>query len=360
MKFLTSNFPPLVTTNSTYVERWTELFNRSETINIAVGYASNDSLLYLKKVVELNAPKKLNLCLGMARFEGLSSSQLSAASDLNEFLKTSNAGQVFISNQFPFHGKVQTFRHGNILTAGLVGSSNLSNIVPQIGLSRGNYEVDLLIEENAAIRELDTFICSLLFEASVPLDESTNIRIRTDPNHLMESRFEVGLVSEIDKDSIWQMVTRDVFRIPIKTELKSNLNTFFGKGRENSQGFVKPRHWYEAEIIVGLEVQRSARNYPANKEFIVYTDDGYKFVMKTQGSHAKNLRSREDLTVLGRWLKGRLENAGALTSGKLVTEEVLALYGRNSMTLTRTSERELDEVTNRILEVWTIDFGIQQ
>jgi hypothetical protein len=150
------------------------------------------------------------------------------------------------------------------------------------------------------------------------------------------------------------------FEIPIKTAPQSNLNVFFGEGRKSPQGFVKPRHWYEVEIIVSQQVQKSAENYPANKEFIVYTDDGYRFVLKTSGDYGKNLRSRDDLTVLGRWLKGRMETAGALVSGIPVTEEVLNNYGRNTMILTRTSRIETDEVSGAELEVWTLDFGLMK
>ena len=43
------------------------------------------------------------------------------------------------------------------------------------------------------------------------------------------------------------------FEIPIKpyeVSPQSNLNVFFGKGRESKNGLVKPRHWYEVELIV--------------------------------------------------------------------------------------------------------------
>jgi len=328
-------------------------------MKLAVGYASNDSLLYLKKLLELNTPKKLNISLGMANFDGIHRSQYEAAMDLHRFLIERDLGRVCLSTQFPFHGKVQTFSNLGNLTAGLIGSSNLSNIVPPTNsLTRGNYEIDIVLSEVNLLRELDLVVSKVIEESSTPIDQIGNLRIRQDSNRLLHSSFEVISVDERKQSSIWESRIGDGFNIPIKTAAQSNLNAYFGEGRRNAQGFVKPRHWYEVEIIVGLEVQRSHPNYPVEKEFIAYTDDGYRLVLKTSGSNGKNLRSRDDLTVLGRWLKGRLEMAGALVSGTPVTEDVLKSYGRDSMTLTPTNLMENDEVTDSELEVWTIDFGV--
>ena len=87
MELLTSNFSPLDLPNKTFTSRWEELFQDALSIKIGIGYASNDSLLYLRKLLELNQPKKLDLCLGMAYFEGLSNSQFDATEELNKFLK---------------------------------------------------------------------------------------------------------------------------------------------------------------------------------------------------------------------------------------------------------------------------------
>lgn len=359
MNLLASNFPPVATSHSSFVDRWTSLFNSNESMSIAVGYASNDSLLYLKKLLELNAPKRLNISLGMANFDGIHKSQYEAALDLHKFLTDRELGTVYLSTQFPFHGKVQTFSNLGNLTAGLIGSSNLSNIVPPTNsLARGNYEIDVVLDEINMLRELDNLVSAVIEEASTPIDQVGNLKIRQDSNRLLHSSFEVISVDERKQSSVWESRLGAGFDIPIKTAAQSNLNAYFGEGRRNSQGFVKPRHWYEVEIIVGLEVQRSHPNYPVKKEFIAYTDDGYRLVLKTSGDYGKNLRSRDDLTVLGRWLKGRLEMAGALVSGTPVTEEVLRSYGRDSMTLTPTNLVEHDEVSDSEMEVWTIDFGV--
>ena len=133
----------------------------------------------------------------------------------------------------------------------------------------------------------------------------------------------------------------------------SNLNVFFGKGRESKNGLVKPRHWYEVELIVPKSI--AAQNgYPQvstpDAIFDVVTDDGWSFKCKVSGTNSKNLRSEGDLKILGKWLKGRLENAGVLKVGDPVCKETLERYGRDTFTLTKTTKPG----------VWYLDFGVKK
>ena len=358
MKLLASNFEPLRTEHSTYVETWTKMFDQSDELNIAVGYASNDSVLYLKSLIEWNQPKRLNLCIGMANFDGIFQSQLYALRELDSFLKTEELGGVYLANQFPFHGKMQTFSHSAQFLGGFLGSSNLSNIIPPKGIYRGNYEIDLHLDEIQLVGEIDSLIQELIENASVPLDAaSPRLRVKPDNNPMLDGRFEVDVVSSETLESIKSQMTSTSFEIPLKVTPKSNMNVFFGKGRDNGRGFVAARPWYEVEIIPGQAIIKSASNYPDHEEFIVYTDDQYKFVLYTGGDNNKNLRSRDDLTTVGRWLKGRLEMSGALESGKIVDEAVFNKYGRSTLSLIRTDKTEYDEVSGKMLRVWFADFG---
>ena len=53
------------------------------------------------------------------------------------------------------------------------------------------------------------------------------------------------------------------------------------------------------------------------------------------------------MKILGRWIKGRLENNGALKVGEPVTAETLQKYGRDNFDLISTSKSD----------VWILDFG---
>ena len=358
MKLLASNFDPIKTDHLTYFECWGKLFQQSDSLNIAVGYASNDSVLYLKSLIDWNKPRRLNLCVGMAIFDGLFRSQIHALGQLDQMLIEKSLGGVFCVNQFPFHGKIQSFQNSSKYIGGLLGSSNLSNIVPPKGIYRGNYEIDYLVEEESRIGEIDTFIVDLIRDGCIPLkDAKSRIKPKPDRNPILEGRFEVEVVSNERLVTVRNSLTEDSFEIPLKGTPKSNLNVFFGKGRDNNRGFVSPRPWYEVEIIPGQQVMRSAKNYPQQDQFIVYTDDLYKFVLYTGGDNNKNLRSRDDLTTIGRWLKGRLEMTSALESGNIVDDDVLNKYGRNSITLNRTTLTEFDAVAGRELQIWYADFG---
>lgn len=357
MRLLTSNFEPLSTTNHTFVSRWEELFQSSQSIKIGIGYASNDSLLYLKKLVELNQPKNLEICLGMAYFEGLTKSQFEASRELNNFLKSLNMGEVLVARTFPFHGKVHFFKSSSQKDAFLVGSSNLSNIVPMKGIARRNYEVDIEISEPKLCLATEEFLNQLFRESSSEFESiSKSMKIIENPNALLSSRSDVENVEPEKLQIIIAKCTGNSFEVPLKDAPKSNLNAYFGEGRVNQQGFVKPRHWYEVEIIVDQSVQRSASNYPANQDFIVYTDDGHRFTMRSSGDYGKNLRSKDDLTILGRWIKGRMEANGALKSGELITSSSLQAYGRRTISLTQTTVVEEDSI-GAALPVWFLDFG---
>jgi hypothetical protein len=106
-------------------------------------------------------------------------------------------------------------------------------------------------------------------------------------------------------------------------------------------------------LIVPKSVAGQA-GYPQAKtpsaEFQVITDDGWSFRCKVSGDYNKNFRSEGDLKILGKWLKGRLENAGALTVGSPVSSETLREYGRDTFTLTKTSKPDL----------WYLDFGVDR
>ena len=360
MEILTSNFEPLALTNKTFVSRWEELFQSADVIRIGIGYASNDSLLYLKKLIELNQPKNLELCLGMAYFEGLSKSQFEATSELNTFLNKKDIGGVSIARAFPFHGKIQYFKSKELPNKFLLGSSNLSNIVPIKGITRRNYEVDIEISDAPTCRQINELLDGLFSDSSTGFDSiSKNIQIKDNENSLLSTRSDVLNVGNEMMINIKNNLLPNTFEIPLKVMPKSNLNAYFGEGRLNQQGFVKPRHWYEVEIIVDRAVQKSGKNYPANQDFIVYTDDGHRFMMRTSGDYGKNLRSKDDLTILGRWIKGRMEANNALKSGELLTTYSLQLYGRNTISMTQTSLNEdIPEIGN--LGVWYLDFGIKR
>jgi hypothetical protein len=349
MELLLSNIPPLKFPNKNTLSCFEDLFRSAEGMRIASGYISTDALAELKNIFEMNKKSYLELVIGMHGFDGFTKSQYEAAKYLDGFLRENNAGGVKVAKAFRFHGKLYSFLKNKAPFAGIIGSSNLNSIFD----SQNHYETDLFLKESSIVSEIDSFISALLEKASVPLSEA-EIKIIEDKNKLLEGHDGVEKVKREELADAMSNRSRISFEIPVKSDdtPRSNLNVYFGKGRKNKKGLIKPRPWYEVELIVPKNIARR-RGYPKagypKKESIitVITDDGWKFKCKISGQNSKNFRSAEDLKILGRWIKGRLENSGVLEVGQPVTGEVLKEYGRDTIELTATQDPAL----------WILNFG---
>ena len=347
MDFLFSNYPPVKTSHPTFADAFYNLLPKTEQLDIAVGYITSDSLIELQKAVELNNVQTLNLIIGMHYFDLFTRVEYQAAMDLNKFLTDNNAGEVRLVTPFRFHGKLYCFQNQNAPIAGIIGSNNLSSIVDS---KNGIYEASMLLQEPVSLKKMNSFMGDLKSKATQNITE-LSINNFKENNSLLDGQDFVEKVTPEELAACLNAKTSTTFEIPIKETPQSNLNVFFCKGRETmSTGVIKPRHWYEAEIIVSKSIT-SQLGYPQaqteSASFDVITDDGWKFKCKVSGDYSKNFRSEGDLRILGKWLKGRLENAGVLKTGELVTTEVLHKYGRNSFSLTKTTTPNL----------WYLDFG---
>ena len=352
MKLLLSNIPPVRCSQQRTKSCFDDLFQNADSVKIASGYISTEALAELKKIVEANKKSFLELIIGMHGFEGFTQSQIDAARYLDGYLRDNKIGEVRVVKAFKFHGKVYSFlKGGKVPFASIVGSSNLSSILDD----QNHYETDLFFNEKGMVNEIDDFITKLAKDASVPLQGYVP-KIIEGENKILENQEGVTRPSNEELKTVLLDRNKEAaFKIPIKSvEIapKSSLNVFFGKGRKNKKGFLKPRHWYEVELMVPKEITDEP-GYPKagrNKKsiFTVYTDDRWKFDCKTSGDYSKNFRSTPDLKILGRWIKGRLENNGALKVGEPVTAETLKRYGRDNFELTATSNPA----------VWILDFGV--
>lgn len=354
MEFLFSNYPPMKQTGcKTFADTFYGLLPTTSKLDIAVGYVSSDALAELQKTIEFNGNiREMNLIIGMHYFDRFTKIQYNTAKQLNTFLKENKLGEVRLVTAFRYHGKLYSFSNNDGPYAGIIGSNNLSSIVDA---GTRIYESSVLFDDVPSAKKMNDFIFQLIKTATKNIEE-LDIDSFNDVNPLLEGHEYVKKVSTSDLATIMINKTDTSFEIPIKpyeVSPQSNLNVFFGKGRESKNGLIKPRHWYEVELIVPKEVT-SRPEYPQSKTddavFIVYTDDGWSFKCKVSGTNSKNFRSEGDLKILGKWLKGRLENAGVLKVGEKVTAETLKRYGRNTFTLTKTKQEG----------IWILDFGVKK
>ena len=349
MEFIHSNLQPMVVQKcKTFYDKFNELAGLSSELDIAVGYITADSLVNIQEIMQRNDRiKTLNLIIGMHYWEKFTRPEYMAALALNDSLQSSNRGEVRVVKAFKYHGKLYSYCNDGGPFAGIIGSNNLSSIVK----GHSVYESSLLVDDLKTAKEMNQFIKDLSQKAAKNI---TDIEIDTfrEVNPVLEG------VNRVERSGIGDNYAPEVeysFSIPIKTSEVapgSNVNAFFGKGRKNKQGLVLPRPWYEVEMIVSKKIT-SQKGYPGTgdipTEFKVFTDDGWSFVCNVNGDYKKNFRSKYDLEILGKWLKGRLEAFGALKPGERVTRETLKKYGRDNFTLAKIKD----------CDKWYLDFGVK-
>lgn len=336
------------------VSNFREAFERqmipASELKMATGYVSEDSLMELKAIIahykDRPERKACDLIIGMHGREGFTRPQYDAAYNLGKYLRDNRLGEVRVCTAFKFHGKVYSFLKNSAPQASILGSSNLSGI---LGLD-AQWEADTLLTETSAVTGLITLHNDLARKATKPILEFDSPRI-IDRHDLLDGRTGVEKANVAEQADAVQQASGVTFAIPLKAEAKSNLNVYFGKGRESPSGAIRPRPWYEVEVIVPVSIT-SLRGYPqAGHPFTVYTDDGWKFRCKVSGQNNKNLRSEDDLQTLGRWIKGRMEAAGVLKVGDLISEDMLRAYGNDKLTLKATRDPSkwlLDFSPNRL------------
>ena len=344
IKLLNSNYPPLVTKTRTFPDTFFSLLQKSISVKIASGYISEEAIAELLGLYNHGLKIEMSLVIGMHYFEGFTVGQYEALLTLAELLNENNFGNVFLSKVSKYHGKIYSFSSRKNDYSAMIGSSNLT----KISTSEKVYDTDILIYGETINADIERFLLDLQNKYCRKIQEINRSEIKiVEPVNLFEDYLDVVKVMDAEKIKAKESLTPISFAIEIKPEEKSHLNCYHGKGRETPNGLVRPRPWYESNVMVPKEIT-TLPEYPRNMEFTVITDDGYKFKCVTNGDSAKNFRSVGDLQILGRWLKGRMENKNVLKIGEKVTSDTFIRYRRNTIKLTKTL----------IPDTWYMDFGV--
>jgi hypothetical protein len=356
MEFLVSNFPPVKMGSSKFNKKFHSLLKQSTSVDIATGYISERAVDLIKDVIYKNGGPVCNLTIGMHYFEKFTHGQYASAKQMHEFLTANNLGAVKLVTAFPFHGKLYSFKKESNAFASIIGSSNLNNIL--MHNSSRLYETDIFISDQKINKEINSFIEELSNRSACHISDIEIVEFK-ETNDLLTALDGVVKLEPFQLESLKNKINHAIrFDIPLTTfELapKSNINAYFGKGREGKNGIVKSRPWYEVELIVPRQIvdlpyYPKPSSHEKDRRFRVFTDDGYEFQCIVNGSGNKNFRSIGGLTILGKWLKGRLERLGALRTGQPVTKDILDKYGRNSFSLQPTENPDL----------WFLDFSVIQ
>ena len=349
LELVTSNFPPLKTENKNFQETFMLNISKAARVVIACGYISQDSLVDLYRFLKVNGRPKIDIIIGMHYFEGLTVNQSRIIQELQLFMKASKLGNIYFATVSKYHGKVYLFYdEDGFPNEVLIGSSNLNSILPTEQI----YETDIQLVNEPINEDIEKFIFNLRDKYCSPYTEIYDDLKIKEQSLIFENHLGVEKISQSDLDEIYGDKTDTIISIPLKVskrQQRSNLNACHGAGRENkATGTIIPRPWYEIELIVPKDITSHAEYPEKQRDFTVYTDDGWKFQCRVSGDYKKNFRSKNDLTILGKWIKGRLENKGVLRYGEVITESTLLFYGRNNFDLIKTN----------INDTWIIEFGV--
>jgi len=315
-------------------------------LTAVTGYVGNETIRQLIQHVGSFPSVGVALVVGMAAKEGLSERTYNSLGELSDLLIQSRDKSNFAKSNVYFYFSGPRGERGRGLHAKayrvvgsgvdelIVGSSNFS----RSGLSpRGNVEASLWAGSNETKQDFDSFFDELLNDGQsfVPYEKVLDFPLKG--KSAQKARGRVGLLRVASPQNFkgFPFVDLDLGK-NIDSKTRSNLNVCFGRGRwSRGTGIVRPRDYFEAEIIVPNETN-SLPDYPVG-DFLATTSDGFRFEARTQGDYNKNLRSKQDLGSLGLWIKSLLDSAGALdvANQEAVTSETFENYGNSILRIYR-------------------------
>jgi hypothetical protein len=304
------------------------IVSKASSAHIAVGYTGADTVDELTTHAQRIASSggDFKLLVGTPFFEGLSQANYEALKNLhNTVISQNKKCGVRLSIDTLFHGKMYQFTNSHPIM--FAGSANLSSA----GLA-GNLEFVSELHGDE-FKEAQNFLEFLMSdEQSAPIDKIEGLTIFDSTEYKQAEKPDLAALTRYSERIALPSEFIEVPFDNIGQKLSSGLNAYFGKGRENKKaGTVTPRPWFEVEVICRSAIYSRA-DYPKG-DFTVFTDDGYTFDCKTSGDNFKNLRSKGDLQILGKWIKGKLQTRGVLAPFSVITKETLLRYGKTALRL---------------------------
>ena len=346
----------------------------SDAVEIAVGYVSKASLEELDRIVRDNNIRHILLVIGMYFVEGMPESMYHAAIALNQKWVEDGIGEIRMVRAFKYHGKLYAFYKDQQVKSAIIGSANLG-VIKQEAANRRQYEVSAITVEQSECDEIATLIRKLASPAcSARIDEITGMTLIREVNVSLTGVDTVDQLPQTQVELFEKHKTDISFILPIKVPAyaerhmddgkhytKSNLNVSYAAPRSAR----KSRDWYETQFTVSKKITLLPGYPEKNIAFYVITDDGYTFKAHTTSDGNKQFSAVGDELILGRWIKGRLAAAGLVTPVNdtqldvdrtgMITKEMLAAYGCNTLVLTKTNQKMEDEEGN-MLDVWILSF----
>lgn len=376
MELLYSNILPMGIEDGqkTVAECFGDEAASSDAVEIAVGYVSKASLEELDRIVKENNIRHVLLVIGMYYVEGMPEAMYHAAVALNQKWMDAGIGEIRMVRAFKYHGKLYAFYKDQQVKSAIIGSANLG-VIKQEASNRRQYEVSAVTVEQTECSKIAALIHDLAGPAcSARIDEITDMPLIREVNVSLTGVDTVDQLPQTQVELFEKHKTDISFVLPIKVPAyaerhmddgkhytKSNLNVSYAAPRSAR----KSRDWYETQFTVSKKITLLPGYPEKNAAFYVITDDGYTFKAHTTSDGNKQFSAVGDELILGRWIKGRLAAAGLVTPvndtqldvdrAGMITKEMLAAYGCNTLVLTKTNQKMEDEEGN-MLDVWILSF----
>ncbi|MBC2397491.1 restriction endonuclease PLD domain-containing protein [Clostridium tetanomorphum] len=376
MKLLYSNILPLGTSEGqqTIINCFNEQIAKSDRVEIAVGYISRVALEELDNLVEEHNISSICLTIGMYFIEGMPEGSYNTALEINKKWTETGIGEIKIVKAFKYHGKVYCFYKDGQPFSAIIGSANLG-VIKLDANNRRQYEISSVTDDATECKEIAEFLEKLKVQNCS--DNIANIIGMPIVREVNTSLSGIDTVTQIPQTGVqlYEQHKTDVsFVLPLKVPAyderhmddgkhftKSNINVSYAAPRSKR----KSRDWYETQLTVSKAITRSEGYPEKNKPFFVVTDDGYWFKAHTTSDGNKQFSAVGDELILGRWIKGRLAAAGLVTPVNdtqadtdrkgMITKEMLQAYGCDSLVLSKTDQKALDEDGTE-LDVWVLSF----
>lgn len=349
-----------------------------DAVDIAVGYVSKAALEELDRLVSENGISHVRLIIGMNYIEGMPEGTYRTAAALNKKWRQAGIGEIRLVRAFKYHGKLYVFHGDGGVQSAIIGSANLGVIKPEAS-NRRQYEAACLITDAQKVTEVFSLIQKLGTPAcSANIADITDLPLIHEINTSLTGVDTVTQVPQAEVTIYEHHKTGVSFSLPLKVPAfderhmddgrhytKSNLNVSYAAPRSAR----KSRDWYETQFTVSNSITLRPGYPEKNVPFYVITDDGYTFKAHTTSDGNKQFSAVGDELILGRWIKGRLAAAGLVTPVNdtqldidrqgMITKEMLAAYGCNTLVLTKTDQKMEDEDRN-LLDVWFLSFEAAQ
>ena len=247
----------------------------------------------------------------------------------------------------------------------VVGSHNLGAIKLEAANLR-QYELSAVTEEPEELQEIFAHIREIMLpKCSANIADLRDVPLIREVNRALVDQEFVSKVTPEEVDAYKKRMTDVSFELPLKVPEDENDQSMRGSNINVCYAGGRKRVWWEIEMVVSKSI-RDLPGYPLHQQpFMAVTDDGWKFQAWTCGQNNKNLYSKDDLKIMGRWIKGRLATAGLVEpvnrvesdhEGKgVITHKMLNKYGRDTITLTKTDIVTKTEDGTE-LEVWMLSF----